>query len=268
MPNQHIVQEEDLGFDPWDEATKSLQDLMKIELNVSKPSQASSSKDTGDLTSQQTQKTSNNNNYTQNYTSSTTATEQQYNFPPNMHPAMFKNDLQSFYKQHSGMNSNSLEFNQLYQNHLLQNAMSSKDLNGLTDKNTQQKLNEMLLANSGHNNFMNGLNSTDFMNGALNNDNYLNKLILQKQNLAKQSNITAPPGFNNNNIVFNSPNSNSTTSSSSSSTSSSVNNSTSTTPALNANLQNNGNINHNNNNANGTNDNKVNSNACLSKFTF
>lgn len=214
------------------------------------------------------------NNYTQNFDSTTTDEplniNRQFNFPPNMHPMMFKNDLQSFYKLHSGINNNTLELNQLYQNHLLQNAMAGKDLNGLTDTNTQQKLNEMLFANSGQNNLMNGLNNSDFTNGALSHDNYLNKFILQKQNLAKQANITAPPGFNNNNIVFNSPNSNSTTSSSSSSTSSSVNNSTSTTPALNGNLQNNNNINHNNNhnnhnnnNNNNTNGNKVNSNACL-----
>ena len=139
------------------------------------------------------------------------------------------------------------EFSQLYQNHMQHNITND-------DTNTQQKLNEMLQSVTGH--YTNGTSGqgSDFaVNGPFNHENYLNKLLAQKQSLSKAS-IAAPPGFNTNNIVFNSPISNSSTSSSSSSTSSSVNNSTSTTPAL-------------NNNANAANSvsAKSNPNACLCK---
>ena len=126
------------------------------------------------------------------------------------------------------------DLNQLY-------AKQQESMNILNDTNTQ-KLNEMLLTNQNGTNphaFTNGVNPGDFPTNFNSHDNYLNKLLLQKQNLAKQS-LAAPPGFggnNNNNMVFNSPIS--TSSSSASSTSSSVNNSTSTTPALNSNLVNN-----------------------------
>lgn len=124
--------------------------------------------------------------------------------------------------------------------------------------NTHQNHNRMLALSSNPNTkFVNGDNFNSQFNLE---QNYLNKLILHKQQSASTSNggsasangngngnnsnagskasIAAPPGFNtttSTNVVFNSPGSNSPTSSSSSSTASSVNNSTSTTPALNSN---------------------------------
>ncbi len=149
-------------------------------------------------------------------------------------PSMFNNntkvnDLQSFYKlQTNG------EFNQLYQNHLQQQPnLSSNDCNA----SILQKLNEIMLNNAKTSSqvFMNSTGAENFGDSAFNHENYLNKLLLQKQSLKQSQHIAAPPGFNNNVASFNSPISTSSTSSSSSSTSSSVNNSTSTTPALNAN---------------------------------
>lgn len=230
---QHIVQEEDLGFDPWDEATKSLQDLMKIESNshlVTKPALDKSSAENQATSSNITKPTT---NCSQNYSStngevSSSGVSRQY-LPQNSQSSMFKTDLQSLYKLHSNGINGTHDLNQLYQNQINQNNISvAKDgIKLMNDTNTQNKLNEMLLATNPANPAFNS-----------NHENYLNKLLLQKQNLTKQS-IAAPPGFNNSNIVFNSPISTSSTSSSSSSTSSSVNNSTSTTPALNSNLANN-----------------------------
>ncbi len=165
------------------------------------------------------------------------------------------NDLQSFYRlQANGVITP--EFNQLYQSHLQQQPnLASSDCN----TSILQKLNEIMLNNAKSSSLGVGLNGHPFLNGASTNpasgsdsfattfshENYLNKLLLQKQSLSsKQSqHIAAPPGFNSSSInnnksngaSFNSPISTSSTSSSSSSTSSSVNNSTSTTPALNGN---------------------------------
>ena len=181
-------------------------------------------------------------------------------------PSMFTNtkvnDLQSFYRlQANGVITP--EFNQLYQSHLQQQQQQPNLASSDCNTSILQKLNEIMLNNAKSSSLGVGPNSHPFLNGASTNpasgsdsfattfshENYLNKLLLQKQSLSsKQSqHIAAPPGFNsssinnnkNNGASFNSPISTSSTSSSSSSTSSSVNNSTSTTPALNGNGSNN-----------------------------
>ena len=169
---------------------------------------------------------------------------------------MFKSDMQSLYKlnqlhQELG-NSNSINNGQIYHNQVNMNSLSdAHKLNELLLRSTAGNNNldnfkdhlQQLQLNPNHSHMMSASNymNQDFV-GAFTQENLLNKLLLQKQTLSKQS-IVPPPGFNttsttntntNNNVMFNSPLSTSSTSSSSSSTSSSVNNSTSTTPALNA----------------------------------
>lgn len=244
LATEHVVQEEDLGFDPWDEATRSLQDLMKIESNTNQVSKSADSATPASSSSNLTQ-----TNKLHSQLNGNGDVSRQYFNQPNSQQAMFKpDDLQALYKFHlNGMNGVNEGVNALL-----------SDTN-----NTQQNLNRMLALSSNSNNKF--INSDSFNSQFNLEQNYLNKLLLHKQQpgstssnangiassngnsnnttgnnvvTGSKASIAAPPGFNTNastNAVFNSPISNSSTSSSSSSTASSVNNSTSTTPALNSN---------------------------------
>lgn len=126
LSTQHIVQEEDLGFDPWDEATKSLQDLMKIEssshLTTSKPeftksisaeAASSSSSSTSSHSSTQNSQTK-ASTYTgqQGFNNNNEENNRQY-FQQHSAQTAFNNtngktnDLQNFYKLHSTNGSKS-----------------------------------------------------------------------------------------------------------------------------------------------------------------
>ena len=90
---EQSVQEEDLGFDPWDEATRSLQDLMKIESDTQPPGLTAPS--TGPAPASN----SPHANKPHAQPNGSADVNRQFFAQPASQQAMFKaNDMQAFYK--------------------------------------------------------------------------------------------------------------------------------------------------------------------------
>lgn len=209
-----------MGFDPWCESARALQDLMQIESQTSstKPTSvpvnlmSSSSSSTQFNTNLNNLSNLNNHNllgssYSNNNNNNNNGHLNNLNHLNSLNNLAKLQSLQNNISNNNNTNSNFLSHFEFLQKQLLLN----------NNNNTNSKLSDL------------SLESLLYTNGT----NSLNGLLLKQQQ-------QPPPGFSTNTVKFNSSSSSSSSASSSaaSSTSSSVNNSASSTPSINNNNSN------------------------------